>query len=122
MIKVKSFLFFLFSACLSKVSFVQVILLKLKLGSLKLNEFAAIFDFFSKQAFPSRITSFHRENKLSPVNQVKGHITCESVCYNSISEQYCQKVYYSFSLHFRKCVFDRSVAFLDYSINLKVIS
>jgi len=63
-----------------------VILLKLKLDNLKLNKFAAIFNFFNEQAFPSRVTSFHKENKFFPVNQVKGHITYESICYNSISE------------------------------------
>ena len=45
-----------------------MILLKLKLGNSKLNEFAAVFDFFNKQALPSRVTSFHRENKLFPIN------------------------------------------------------
>ena len=63
-----------------------MILLKLKLDSLKLNKFIAVFDFFNKQAFPSRVTNFHRENKLSSVNQVKGHITCGSVCCNLISK------------------------------------
>ena len=48
MTKVKSFFSFLFSACLLKVSFIQVVLLELKLGSSKLNEFVAVFDFFSK--------------------------------------------------------------------------
>ena len=86
MTKVKSFLPFLFLACLLKVSFIQIVLPKLKLGNLKLNKFVAVFDFFSKQAFLNKVTSFHKENKLSPVNQVKGHITCESVYYNSISE------------------------------------
>jgi len=86
MIQVKSFFPFLSLACLLKVSFVQVVLLKLKLGNSKLNKFVAIFDFFSKQASPSKVTNFHKENKFFPVNQVKGHIACESVCYNSISK------------------------------------
>jgi len=66
-----------------------MVLPKLKLGNSKLNEFATIFDFFNEQAFPSKVTSFHKENRLSPVDQVEGHIACESVCCNSISEQYC---------------------------------
>jgi len=45
-----------------------MVLLKLKLGTLKLNEFAAIFDFFNKQAPSSKVTSFYKENKLSPVD------------------------------------------------------
>ena len=122
MTQVKSFLPFLSLACFSKVSFVQVVLLELKLGSSKLNEFAAIFDFFSKQAFSSRVTSFHKENRLSPVNQVKGHIACESICCNSISKQYRWKVYYLLFLHFRKCVFDWSVTSLDYFVSFKIIS
>jgi len=85
-IKIKSFLSFLFSAYLLKVNFVQMILPKLKLNNSKLNKFATIFNFFSKQASSSRVTSFHKKNKLSPVNQVKGHITCRSVCYNSINK------------------------------------
>ena len=68
MTKVKSFFPFLFLAYFLKVSFIQMILLKLKLDSLKLNEFAAVFDFFSEQAFPNRVTSFHKENKLSLIN------------------------------------------------------
>ena len=120
--QIKSFLSFLFSAYLLKVGFIQVVLLKLKLGNSKLNEFAAIFDFFSEQAFPSRVTSFHKENKLSPVNQIKGHITCGSVCCNSISKQYRWKVYYLLFLHFRKCVFDWSVTSLDYFVSFKIIS
>ena len=63
-----------------------MVLLKLKLGNLKLNEFAAIFDFFSEQAFPSRVISFHKENKLFLVDQVEGHIACGSVCCSLISE------------------------------------
>ena len=63
-----------------------MVLPKLKLGNLKLNEFAAIFDFFNKQAFPSRVTSFHRENKLFLIDQIKRHITYESIYYNLISE------------------------------------
>ena len=122
MTQVKSFLPFLSSACLLKVSFVQMVLLELKLGNSKLNEFAAIFDFFSEQASSSKVTSFHKENKLFPVDQVKGHIACESVCYNSISEQYRREVYYPLSLHFRKCIFNRSIAFLDHSVSLKIIS
>jgi len=65
-----------------------VILLKLKLGNSKLNKFVAIFDFFNKQALPNKVTSFHKENKLSSVNQIKGHITCKNVYCNSISKQY----------------------------------
>jgi len=122
MIQVKSFFPFLSSACLLKVSFVQIVLLKLKLGNSKLNKFVAIFDFFNKQASPSKVTNFHKENKLFLVNQVKGHIACESVCYNSISKQYRREVYYPLSLHFRKCVFNRFITSLNYSINLRVIS
>jgi len=122
MIQIKSFFLFLFSACLLKVGFVQVVLPKLKLGDLKLNEFVAIFDFFSKQASPNKVINFHRENRLFPINQVKGHITCESVCCNSISKQYRQKVYYLLSLHFRKCVFNQSVTFLNHFVSLRVIS
>ena len=66
--KIKSFFSFLSLAYLLKVGFIQMILLKLKLGNSKLNEFAAVFDFFNKQALPSRVTSFHRENKLFPIN------------------------------------------------------
>ena len=120
--KVKSFLPFLFLTYLLKVSFIQVVLPKLKLNNLKLNEFAAVFDFFSKQAPPSRVTNFHKKNKLFLVNQVKGHITCGSVCYNSISEQYRRKVYYLFSFYFRECVFDWFVASFDHSISFKVIN
>ena len=122
MTKVKSFLLFLFLACLLKVGFVQVILLELKLGSSKLNEFAAVFDFFSEQALPNRVTSFHKENKLSPVDQVKGHIACGSVCCSSISKQYRRKVYYSLSFHFQECVFDRSVTSLNHSVSFGIIS
>jgi len=67
-IKVKSFFSFLSLTCLLKVSFIQVVLPKLKLGSLKLNKSAAIFDFFNEQALSSKITSFHKENKLFLVN------------------------------------------------------
>ena len=63
-----------------------MVLPKLKLGSSKLNKFAAIFDFFSKQALPSRVTSFHKKNKLSPVDQIKRHIAYESIYYNLISK------------------------------------
>jgi len=48
MTKIKSFLPFLSSACFLKVGFIQVVLLKLKLDSLKLNKFAAIFNFFNE--------------------------------------------------------------------------
>jgi len=81
-----------------------MVLLKLKLDSLKLNKFVAIFDFFNKQAFSNKVISFQKKNRLFLINQVKGHIACKSVCYNSISKQYYREVYYLFPFHFRKCV------------------
>ena len=99
-----------------------MVLPKLKLGSSKLNKFATIFDFFNKQAFPNKVSSFHKKDKLFPIDQVEGHITYESIYYNSISKQYRREVYYPFSLHFQECVFNRSVAFFNHSVNFGVIS